>query len=100
MAQAVRDAANKKSNGNFRGRTIGGVKNELLLHYVAYKIGVLEWKAIDDTAADMCPLYGKNYDVNAWFFESSNATSFSNKFSQGGLIGIASNIKKIWRYFK
>ncbi len=99
LATAVRSAAMKKSN-NFKGRTIGGVKNELLLHYVAYKLGLLNMKAINDTAADIGPLYGKNFDINAWFFESVNASFLVTSFASGGIYSIASNIKKYWRYFK
>ncbi len=99
LAEAVYKAA-KSCTNNFRGRTIGGVNNELILHYVAYKLGILEMKAIDDTAADIGPLYGKKYDVNACFFEGAAASQLVSCFAQGGVKAVTKKIKNLWGYFK
>ena len=76
LAKAMYNAAKSINKNMLSGRTISGLNTELKLHYVAYKLKIKHTST--GTAVKSSGMgsswYGyRDYDSNAWFFESANA---------------------------
>jgi len=98
LAEAMYNVA-KSINDNFLwGRTIGGLNTELQLHFAAYKLGIEKSRSC---VADMGSLLkGKlGYDSSAFVWEGVNAGKLVGKIWVYGILGVASAIKDIGRYF-
>ena len=96
LATAMYYAYKHIKKTTLQNRTIGGINNELILHYIATYFGIA--RAYEVNIGSM-KKGSSNYDNNAWWFESANAINSVNKYYWFGIWSIYSFIKANSRYF-
>lgn len=99
LAEAMYKAAKSKNKAYLKGRTIGGIHAELLLHFLGYKANI---KPKRTNPVDIGGLFKKQpgYDYNAWWFETASALNIIIKINVLSAVWLyASLIRSIMRYF-
>ena len=103
LAEAMFKAARSLNNIYLKGRTIGGIHTELLLHWVMWiTTGISNAKIADMGSMIKVILKSKvlnGFDNNAWVWEGANAAKILAKLNIWNVWGFASLIRDIARYF-
>lgn len=67
LAAAMYKAVKSINRAYLKGRTIGRINAELLIHWAWYKLGLAEKHA---NPADIGSMWGSNPDKTCWMFET------------------------------
>ena len=96
LAHAIYTITKRISSKYLRGRTIGGINSELIIHYACYVLGI---KRRSTHQIDIGSSLGAvGYDGNAWVFETVHFASLAWKAIAFGPGCISSYFLKNLRY--
>lgn len=97
LAEAMYKAGKHINKNYLKGRTIGGLHTELVVHWALCTLGI---KGGSTTEADMGARYGSiGPDSNAWVFEMVNIITRVAKINVNHLWGSISFLRDLIRYF-